>query len=508
ASWPYIGVNDHGFAIVNAYVGDWRLCNGELMYNALLSCSTVAGFLLQLASYPQVDGSGNFSSFDSTGAAIMVEINQNQHWVFDANDTNVAPDGYIIRTNYCLSGGTGNGQDRYDRLVALSDLLYNVSLFDTETFLQVIARDFSTAADQPLSVPYPAHMTDNSPYGYIATGSSVARWGVGSTVVIKGILDTDTCVLPTMWTILGHPSMGIAVPVWPGVSLPSVLVDGGEEGNNAPMCALSNSFEATLFDWTNVTYLDTYKLRNSGGTGLWDMVFPWESSAINAIDSLFTAWETNPPDSATVDSIQAAFADSAFVLLSQVVLDTTAILEFSGDVTSGAAPLQVTFEEETLHSNSVITFQWDFDNDGVADSTGRFATWTYVQDSVYTVSMIVYYADGTQDTLTKTDYIDVGTVSNETFPSADSNLSIYPNPFNPETSISFAIDEPDRAEVRIYDIRGRLVKTVFTGNLNKGEHLFIWNGIDNQGKATASGVYFCRLKTKLINQTRKLLLLK
>ncbi|MCX5801891.1 MAG: T9SS type A sorting domain-containing protein [Candidatus Eisenbacteria bacterium] len=69
-----------------------------------------------------------------------------------------------------------------------------------------------------------------------------------------------------------------------------------------------------------------------------------------------------------------------------------------------------------------------------------------------------------------------------------------PNPFNPVTNISFSI--PERAEVRlyVYDISGRLVKTLVDGvSMAAGPHKASWDGSNDSGRAVSSGVYFCKL---------------
>ncbi|MBC8416006.1 MAG: T9SS type A sorting domain-containing protein, partial [Candidatus Cloacimonetes bacterium] len=85
----------------------------------------------------------------------------------------------------------------------------------------------------------------------------------------------------------------------------------------------------------------------------------------------------------------------------------------------------------------------------------------------------------------------------------------YPNPFNPETTISFSIPEDSKVELSIYNIRGQKVKTLIDDQLKKGFHEILWNSEDNNGKLVATGVYFYKLnfdgKDKAV---KKMLLLK
>jgi len=65
----------------------------------------------------------------------------------------------------------------------------------------------------------------------------------------------------------------------------------------------------------------------------------------------------------------------------------------------------------------------------------------------------------------------------------------YPNPFNPAVKIDCSIARPGRLSVRVYDVRGRLVRTVCDENVEQGVTL-TWDGRDDRGAQAASGIYF------------------
>ena len=92
-------------------------------------------------------------------------------------------------------------------------------------------------------------------------------------------------------------------------------------------------------------------------------------------------------------------------------------------------------------------------------------------------------------------------------------LQNTPNPFgrtNSSTEISFIIDKNALAEVKIYNIRGQLVRNLFIGIVNKDEQLnLIWNGKDEEGNILQSGIYFYQLRVdKEPYQSKKLLLIR
>lgn len=84
----------------------------------------------------------------------------------------------------------------------------------------------------------------------------------------------------------------------------------------------------------------------------------------------------------------------------------------------------------------------------------------------------------------------------------------FPNPFNPTTRIAYTLARSSRVALRIYDVSGRLVKTLVDGSMPAGNYEEIWNGTDNGGGRVASGVYFYRLSAPGFVSTRKMVLLR
>lgn len=87
-------------------------------------------------------------------------------------------------------------------------------------------------------------------------------------------------------------------------------------------------------------------------------------------------------------------------------------------------------------------------------------------------------------------------------------IAVYPNPFNPQATIRFDLvsDAPVRLEV--FDLQGRLVRTLVDGERVAGRHEEIWDGRDMTGRQVASGVYFYRLKAGEFSETRSMTLVK
>jgi hypothetical protein len=80
----------------------------------------------------------------------------------------------------------------------------------------------------------------------------------------------------------------------------------------------------------------------------------------------------------------------------------------------------------------------------------------------------------------------------------------YPNPFNPSTTIEYALPNSENVKIEIYDLLGRLVKTLVNETKLSGKYSVIWNGEDDRGKAVSSGIYLYRLHSGSQVITKKL----
>lgn len=88
-------------------------------------------------------------------------------------------------------------------------------------------------------------------------------------------------------------------------------------------------------------------------------------------------------------------------------------------------------------------------------------------------------------------------------------LGNYPNPFNPETTISFNLNKNYReVKIFIYNLKGQLVDKLVQNNLEKGKHDVVWNGKNLDNKRVASGLYYYRLETPDYSETKKMVLMK
>ncbi|MBK8168084.1 MAG: 5'-nucleotidase C-terminal domain-containing protein [bacterium] len=83
-----------------------------------------------------------------------------------------------------------------------------------------------------------------------------------------------------------------------------------------------------------------------------------------------------------------------------------------------------------------------------------------------------------------------------------------PNPFNPSTTIAFSLDRTGPVRLDIFDLQGRLVRSLVDGAREAGEHHVIWDGRDGAGSPAASGTYVYRLQTTMRVISRSMTLVK
>ncbi|MDP8204628.1 MAG: M14 family zinc carboxypeptidase [Candidatus Tenebribacter mawsonii] len=88
-------------------------------------------------------------------------------------------------------------------------------------------------------------------------------------------------------------------------------------------------------------------------------------------------------------------------------------------------------------------------------------------------------------------------------------LGNYPNPFNPETTISFSVSESSSfVTLDIFNVKGQQVRTLVSERLESGFYTYVWDGKSDSGRSVTSGIYFYKMQNADYTKTRKMILLK
>ena len=111
---------------------------------------------------------------------------------------------------------------------------------------------------------------------------------------------------------------------------------------------------------------------------------------------------------------------------------------------------------------------------------------------------IAYYRARSQMTVINNDLVwvpnGIATAVEPVAAASTRALRAYPNPFNPATTVAYALPEPGRAQLAVYDPCGHLVTILADADKTAGEHVLRWDGTDAAGRRVAAGTYVVRLR--------------
>jgi membrane-bound inhibitor of C-type lysozyme len=88
------------------------------------------------------------------------------------------------------------------------------------------------------------------------------------------------------------------------------------------------------------------------------------------------------------------------------------------------------------------------------------------------------------------------------------NLDAYPNPFNPSTTIRYALPTASHVTLKVFNLRGELVKILVDGNRAANRYQVVWNGANESGAKVAAGIYLYQLKTDNYSQIKRMIFIK
>jgi subtilisin-like proprotein convertase family protein len=102
----------------------------------------------------------------------------------------------------------------------------------------------------------------------------------------------------------------------------------------------------------------------------------------------------------------------------------------------------------------------------------------------------------------------LATAAGDTPPPKGLSIWAVPNPFNPGTTIHYGVPDDGHVTIRVYDVRGAVVRTILSGRREPGVYTEEWDGTDDRSHHVGSGVYFCRIDAGGHSEVQKLVLLK
>ncbi len=179
-------------------------------------------------------------------------------------------------------------------------------------------------------------------------------------------------------------------------------------------------------------------------------------------------------------------------------------VDFIADSLNIPAGYKVSFTD--LSGTNATSWKWDFNNDGTFESNLQDPFYQYNQAGDYTVSLTINQG-GSGNIATKNAYIHVnGTLGVKKTGSSPAEISVYPNPFTSNTSITINLMSEKILEAEIIDGKSNLVRKLAKGTFPKGQRTLIWDGKSDGGKKMSPGSYFLNLKGENIRETKKIIL--
>ncbi len=156
---------------------------------------------------------------------------------------------------------------------------------------------------------------------------------------------------------------------------------------------------------------------------------------------------------------------------------------------------------------SATDFAWDFDDDGITDSTERDPLWTFTTPGAHLVTLSVMI-QGLPYSVSRPFVIQATEVIDEELPAGDLLFSVYPNPFSGNLVMKIRDESNSPLTICVYDLRGRLVHRATQNVVTDGDHELIWNGKDQSGHPVPTGVYFVKAIGNGKSSLKKVLLLR
>ena len=183
--------------------------------NGKLDAATVEDFchFLDTISKPSLI-EANFGVIDAQGAAAMFEVDYYKYTMYDANNPKDAPYGYIARTNFSFAGEANRGAG-YVRYMEADRVLMRASATGGIT-PQGIFNDLSRSFRNGMLDIDLKNGKFNRPQGsgWFVDQDFIPRNSTSCSIVVQGVKPGEKVELTTMWTMLGYPPTGIAVPLW------------------------------------------------------------------------------------------------------------------------------------------------------------------------------------------------------------------------------------------------------------------------------------------------------
>lgn len=294
------GHNEAGFGIINTAAynmnGDGGDTDGDGIFirKALELCATLEDFerLLDTVKKPR-EVNSNFAVLDAKGGCAYYETGNYDYVKFDVNDPSVAPDGYLMRTNF---GTTGNHKldQGVERYCAINDFMAEACKngnLEHDYLMTHISRYLKHGVTQLDMYDYMPETENDT--RYFPFHDYISRYSSASVIMVQGVRPDESPLNTVSWNIIGWPLTTVAVPLvlTPSGKLPAIVTDDGTGHSRLNEMGLQLKERVFSLKSGNVEfYGDLSKLINKQETGILQRILPIEKEVMRrgeeALDGL------------------------------------------------------------------------------------------------------------------------------------------------------------------------------------------------------------------------------
>lgn len=182
--------------------------------------------------------------------------------------------------------------------------------------------------------------------------------------------------------------------------------------------------------------------------------------------------------------VESAEFDHAYVRVSTNGVDWTDVWANEGEMVGGSWEQQVIDISEVADDQSQVYIRWTM---GTTDGGWTYCGWNIDDIEIYAVPH-----EGVEEGGTPSGPLQVN--------------PLFPNPFTSQVSIPITVSSTGNVNISVYDISGRQVRSLSSGELAAGSHTVSWRGTDDTGTMMGSGVYFVMVRTADASVTSKVVL--
>jgi len=310
----WIGYNSAGFSIMNSASYNLKEeCDttkikdleGLLMKKALMICQNLPDFEVFLDTLSKPLGvEANFGVIDAEGGAAYFETNNFSYKKYDVNNADIAPEGYLIRTNYSVSGDTAKGYG-YIRFNTAQDL-FREAMLNNDLSWNYIVQNVSRSLNHSLTglnleTDIPGNSSETK---FVWFQDFIPRHSSSSSIVIQGTHNREPENMTTMWAVLGFPLTSIVMPCWlnPSASLPSCLM--ADKKGMSELSVRAKELKSRCFPidkGSGYKYLDVAVLLNREGDGIMQQLRPVEQEIISRSIEMQNHLRTNHDDRSQIN---------------------------------------------------------------------------------------------------------------------------------------------------------------------------------------------------------------